>query len=82
MSTPKIDYVKSKGFNINVYINDPATLETFEKPVPGFFPGYSKPVEEVEVEEETTTDEDESKEETEEITNEDEPKEEGEPKPE
>ena len=77
MSTPKIDYVKSKGFNINVYINDPATLETFEKPVPGFFPGYSKPVEEAEVEEETTTDEDEPKEET----DEDAPKEEeGEPK--
>lgn len=77
MSTPKIDYVKSKGFNINVYINDPATLETFEKPVPGFFPGYSKLVEEAEVEEEIITDEDKPKEET----DEDEPKEEeGEPK--
>lgn len=59
MATPKIEYIKSKGFNVNIWLNDPAALESFEKPVPGFFPGYSKPVEEVEVEEEIeeTTDE-------------------------
>lgn len=37
-------YIKSKGFNVNIYLNNPEILMAqFEAPVPGFFPGYSKP---------------------------------------
>ena len=41
-SMPNANYVKYKGFNVNIYLNNPAALATFVEPMPHFFPGYTK----------------------------------------
>ena len=58
MSTPKIDYIKSSGFNVNIWLNDPSGLESFEGFKKNFFPGQGKEEEEEsEEDEELKTDE-------------------------